>query len=233
MKIVLDFWKYHFAQTRTSQLSMVSLYYTTAKMALVNARSISNSKKKFILNDIFTSYSLDFLFLSETWIKHCDLMPLVEIAPPDCAFFSSSQASGCGGGVATIFRSSFNCKTVPTDTFSNFEVQLLKVDVKGPVLCLASTMFFFIPYFFSAFTFVSRDINSNTANLFSEHYSLYVTNDILNETDTESLIEGFYKACSIPLDTAAPLKHTSVKGGSQPWLNETTRALRQEWWKTE
>ncbi len=42
MKIVLDFWKYHFAQTRTSQLSTVSLYYTTAKMALVNARSISN-----------------------------------------------------------------------------------------------------------------------------------------------------------------------------------------------
>ncbi len=61
----------------------------------------------------------------------------------------------------------------------------------------------------------------------------HVTNDILNETDTESLIEGFYKACSTTLDTAAPLKHKSVKGGSQPWLNETTRALRQECQKAE
>lgn len=72
----------------------------------------------------------------------------------------------------------------------------------------------------------SRVNNSNTANLFSEHYSLYVTNDILNET--ESLIEGFYKVCSTSLDTVAPLKHKRVKGVDQPWLNETTHALRQE-----
>ncbi len=84
---------------------------TTAKMALVNARSISN--KSFILNDFFTSHSLDFLFITETWLKHGDLMPLVEIAPLDCAFFSSPRASGHGGGVATIFRSCFKCKTVP------------------------------------------------------------------------------------------------------------------------
>lgn len=35
------------------------------KMALVNARSVSN--KTFILNDFFTSHELDFLFLTETW----------------------------------------------------------------------------------------------------------------------------------------------------------------------
>lgn len=101
-------------------------------MALVNAWSISNTS--FILHDLFTSHSLDFLFISETWLKHGDSMPLVEIAPPDCAFFSSPQAFGHGGGVATIFRSCFKYKTVPTDTFSSSEVQLLKVDVKGPVL---------------------------------------------------------------------------------------------------
>ncbi len=102
-------------------------------MALVNARSISN--KSFILKDFFTLHSLDFLFITETWLKHGDLMPLVEIAPPDCAFFSSPRASGHGDGVATFFRSCFKCKTVLTDTFSSFEVQLLKVDVKGPVIC--------------------------------------------------------------------------------------------------
>ncbi len=35
------------------------------KMALVNARSVSN--KTFILIDFFTSHELDFLFLTETW----------------------------------------------------------------------------------------------------------------------------------------------------------------------
>ncbi len=84
---------------------------------------------------IFTSYSLDFLFITETWLKHGDLMPLVEIAPLDCAIFSTPQASGHVGGVTTICRSCFKGKTVPTDTFFSFKIQLLKFDVKGPVLC--------------------------------------------------------------------------------------------------
>jgi len=99
----------------------------------VNVRSISN--KSFILNDLFTSHFLDFLFVTETWLKQGDLMPLAEIAPPDCAFFSSPWASGHGGGVATIFKNCFKCKSVTTDTFSSFQVQLLNVDLNCPMLC--------------------------------------------------------------------------------------------------
>ncbi len=47
------------------------------------------------------------------------------------------------------------------------------------------------------------------------------------------MIEGFYKVCSTSLDTVAPLKHKRVKGSGQPWLNETTRAFRQEFRKAE
>nr|XP_055052604.1 macrophage mannose receptor 1-like [Misgurnus anguillicaudatus] len=40
------------------------------KMALINARSLVN--KTFLLNDFFTSHSLDFMFITESWTKDND-----------------------------------------------------------------------------------------------------------------------------------------------------------------
>ena len=65
------------------------------RMALINTRSIVN--KTFILNDFFTSYSLDFLLLTETWLKPGENLP-AEFLPPSCSFFSSLRVSGQGGG---------------------------------------------------------------------------------------------------------------------------------------
>lgn len=44
------------------------------KMALINTRSIVN--KSFILNNFFTSQSLDFLFITETWVNPGEQMAL-------------------------------------------------------------------------------------------------------------------------------------------------------------
>lgn len=107
---------------------------TTVKMTLVNARSLSN--KSFILNDFFTSHSLDFLFVTETWLKNGELSALGELSPSDCSFYSTPRPSGHGGGLATIFRNSFKCRLLPVDAFSSFEAQLLKIDLNGPILCV-------------------------------------------------------------------------------------------------
>lgn len=49
------------------------------RMALINARSLSN--KSFILNDFFTTNSLDFLFVTETWLKPDEFSSLGELSP--------------------------------------------------------------------------------------------------------------------------------------------------------
>ncbi len=103
------------------------------KMALVNARSLSN--KTFILNDFFTSHAMDFLFVTETWLKNGDISSR-ELSPLDCSLYSTPKPSGHGGGLATVFRNSFKCRLLPVDASFSFEAQLLKMDLNGPLLCV-------------------------------------------------------------------------------------------------
>lgn len=56
------------------------------KLTLVNTRSIYN--KYFILNDFFTSQVLDFISVTETWLKAGELDSLADTPPVDCDFFN-------------------------------------------------------------------------------------------------------------------------------------------------
>ncbi len=60
---------------------------TLLRMSLLNVRSLAN--KNFILCDFFTHNNLDILFMTETWIKDCDLSPFNELVPADCSFFNT------------------------------------------------------------------------------------------------------------------------------------------------
>lgn len=298
------------------------------KMALINTRSIVN--KSFILNNFFTSQSLDFLFITETWVNPGEQMALGDLTPPGCNFLNSPRTSGRGGGVATVFKNSFKCKRLPMDTYSSFEAQLLKIEMMIPVFCVlvyrppkfnkdfiqqfsdflsglvsrgdrlliigdfnihvccpskplvndflllteslnlvqyvtdpthnkGHTLDLVFSYGFSVFnleildsgisdhyslifesvftcprpTYVQpsyklRSIHSSTANLFSEFYQMYFSNDVSIGLDTESLVEAFNESCTFTLDNVAPFKFRRIKSVSQPWLNDETRALRQE-----
>lgn len=74
-------------------------------LALINTRCLT-----FLLNEFFTSPELDFIFLTETWLCTGEFTPFLELIPPDCLFFSSSQTAGRGGGLATVLKSSFQCR---------------------------------------------------------------------------------------------------------------------------
>ncbi|KAK5851193.1 hypothetical protein PBY51_002007 [Eleginops maclovinus] len=103
------------------------------RMALINTRSVVN--KTFILNDFFTSHSLDFLLLTETWLKPGENSAFSELLPPSCSFFSSPRVSGRGGRLAAVFNDSFKCRLLPTGPYSSFELQLFVVEFASPVLC--------------------------------------------------------------------------------------------------
>ncbi len=61
------------------------------------------------MNNFFSSHALDFLFVTETWLKPDDRSSLGELSPSDCSFYSSPRPNGPGGGLAKIFKKSFKC----------------------------------------------------------------------------------------------------------------------------
>ena len=118
---------------RSLKRASVSLDAVTLDLALLNVRSVTN--KTFLLNDFFTSRKLDFMFLTETWLREGELSPFTELLPPGCSFFSSPRTTGKGGGLASIFKSTFHCLQSHADSYSSFELQLIEVNSPVTLLC--------------------------------------------------------------------------------------------------
>ncbi len=100
-------------------------------MSLINARSVSN--KTVIINDYFYSRTLDFLFITDTWLTSGDLSPFSELVPSDCKFLNSPRSVGRGGGLASIFKQNFVCRMLATDVYSSFELQLFVLELDNPM----------------------------------------------------------------------------------------------------
>uniref|UniRef100_A0A3B4X257 Reverse transcriptase domain-containing protein n=1 Tax=Seriola lalandi dorsalis TaxID=1841481 RepID=A0A3B4X257_SERLL len=73
-----------------------------------------------------------------------------------------------------------------------------------------------------------RVINPSTAGQFSAVFnqSCVVPESMYNDTD--ELSSWFRSSCQIVLDTVAPLKIRLPKTKCEPWLNDTTRAVRRQ-----
>ncbi|KAJ0033693.1 hypothetical protein NQD34_000800 [Periophthalmus magnuspinnatus] len=74
-----------------------------------------------------------------------------------------------------------------------------------------------------------RIITSFTVEEFTAAFidSQFFTQECAVPECPDTLLSSFYKTCSGILDTIAPFKHRSTKPRTDPWLNDTTRALRQ------
>lgn len=105
----------------------------TLRLALFNVRSLAN--KTFLLNDFFTSRELDLMFLMETWLHDGDLTSFSELLPPRCGFLSSPRVTGRGGGLASVFKCTFQCRKILFDSCSSFELQLFELNCPVIVLC--------------------------------------------------------------------------------------------------
>ncbi|XP_055015067.1 uncharacterized protein LOC129410609 [Boleophthalmus pectinirostris] len=108
--------------------------HTKLRLALLNTRSLAN--KTFLLNDFFVSRDLDYLFLTETWLREGECSAFSELLPPGCTYFNSPRSSGKGGGLATVFKSSFQCcQSSNMGPYSSFELQLLNIQASPRVVC--------------------------------------------------------------------------------------------------
>lgn len=73
-----------------------------------------------------------------------------------------------------------------------------------------------------------RVINPSTAAHFSSAFSQICATTDPAHLDTEALCSQFFHFCQSAIDSAAPLKSRQRKVKPVPWLNETTRSVRQE-----
>ncbi len=113
-------------------------------MAQINLRSLVN--KTFILNDLFTSRNLDFLFVTKTSQNVGDLSSFIEFVPPDCASFNSPRTTGHGGGLASVFF--WYLMNMATQWILSYPMVYLYVSVKlltmaSPITSLSSFKFSF------------------------------------------------------------------------------------------
>lgn len=105
----------------------------TAKMALLNVRSLSN--KTFILNNFITSLDLDFLLLTEIWLTNEEHTLFHELCPLNYKYFSKPRLSGRSGGIAVVFKECFICSEQTVSAFSSFEDLHFNILGTEPILC--------------------------------------------------------------------------------------------------
>jgi hypothetical protein len=72
---------------------------------------------------------------------------------------------------------------------------------------------------------INTSVINEFATIFENNYN--VADPHLSYSDPESLLVSFNSVCTTILDDVAPLKVRRVKTKVEPWINDTTRALRQ------
>ena len=82
-------------------------------------------------------HTLDFKFLTETWLdQNSSAAVLIESTPPGYSFISEARVSRRGGGVAVLFNESFQCKQLSPGSFQSFEYIAIQLKASSRVLFL-------------------------------------------------------------------------------------------------
>ena len=90
------------------------------KLAFMNAQSICNDKTT-LINDLITDSKIDFLLITESWLKPVGSeRDIKALTPPGFKLISFPRPSR-GGGVCLIYRGSMTFKCVPLLRFKSFE----------------------------------------------------------------------------------------------------------------
>lgn len=124
-------------------------------------------------------------------------------------FISSPRTTGRGGALATVFNGSFQCSQVPTECFSSFEVQTFLISDHMPVLCARIFLSIYL-LFSAAFT------------------NVVLPRHQCSNLSTDELLSLFNTTSSDIMDVVAPLRAKRSNPKTDPWLNESTCALRKK-----
>ena len=90
-------------------------------ICLLNARSINN--KTLTIKDYLVDSKADAMALTETWLKSNDesTFAIRDICPSGYCVLHKPRQTGCGGGVALIYKNNLKFELVKSDSFKSFE----------------------------------------------------------------------------------------------------------------
>ena len=152
--------------------------------AHLNSQSVSATSlvdKPLLIQNFMSDDKIDILALSETWLKP-DSLPetLNSITPDGYSFMHVPRESGRGGGVAFVYRSLFEFRSMNFQRFSSFEII-------GAKLCLESASYIFvniyrppsssIASFVDEFSVLLESLGTSTSDIFiSCDFNIHVDN---------------------------------------------------------
>ena len=98
---------------------------------MINARSVKH--KTLAKNEEIIQHDWDILAITETWLKQTgDEAVVTERLPPGYTFHHVARSRGRGGGVAVVYRYTYNTKSLPKLNFTTIE--LIRLQFTNPFL---------------------------------------------------------------------------------------------------
>ena len=138
-------------------------YYTN--VALINARSVKN--KTLVINEEIIQHDWDILAITETWLKQTgDEAIVTELLPPGYTFHHVARSRGRGGGVAVVYRNTYNTEILPKLHFTTIE--LIRLQFTNPFLLKYNLWVVYHPPATSKTSGTLSDFYSELEQLFTE-----------------------------------------------------------------
>ena len=94
---------------------VIPVFTLLINICVVNAQSLRNKVCDY--NDLILKRKLDFLFVSESWLKHTDpdyVFRVNNLCPPGYKYIDAPRPTKkSGGGIAIVYKDSFTVKELP------------------------------------------------------------------------------------------------------------------------
>ena len=98
-------------------------------VALINARSVKN--KTLAINEEIIQHAWGILAITETWLKQTgDEAIVTQLLSPGYTFHHVARPRGRGGGVAVVYRNTYNTKILPK--LHSTTIELIRLQFTNP-----------------------------------------------------------------------------------------------------
>ncbi|KXJ18376.1 RNA-directed DNA polymerase from mobile element jockey [Exaiptasia diaphana] len=104
------------------------------RFCLLNTRSLN--KKTLRVKDYIVEHNFDIFAVTETWLKDDSDFEIRDVCPSGYSISHLPRKNRSGGGVAVIYRNSFNVKLCESAVYNSFESIELKFRSHDQVFCV-------------------------------------------------------------------------------------------------
>ena len=154
---------------------VIPVFTLLINICVVNAQSLRNKVCDY--NDLILERKLDFLFVSESWLKHTDpdyVFRVNNLCPPGYKYIDAPRPTKkSGGGIAIVYKDSFTVKELPPPR-KTFLFESLCVQVNSKLVILT---IYRVPGRTNLNGFM-RDLDDYLSQLMTQYSTVIVCGDL-------------------------------------------------------